>query len=251
MVMNNKLIQLFLDARHDQKLTVVEGFHALKHAVRFDAAIDKTITLNKAKLLELANKLAPDIKAWVAGNVDEVDRTIFASLSPRPPRTGVIAVAKRNQFDLEDVIVNADSRGIVWLENPADPENVGAVVRVAAATGVGAVITTGGMDSWQPAALRGSAGLHFALPVVSAGSAKPFGYNRQVIAFDPEGKNVLNQDLPDSAILVFGNERKGISRQLKTKADYVVSLPMSEHVSSLNLATSVAAAVYIQLVRND
>lgn len=248
--MNNKLIQLFQDARHDQKLTVVEGFHALKHAVRFDAAIDKTMTSNKAKLLKLANKLAPDIKAWIASNVDEVDRVVFASLSPRPPRTGVIAIAKRNQFDLDDVIVNAGSHRIVWLENPADAENVGAVVRVAAAAGIDAVITTGDMDSWQSAALRGSAGLHFALPVISTKSAKPFDYGHQVIAFDPEGKNVLNQNLPDSAILVFGNEREGISQQLKTKADYVVSLPMREHVSSLNLATSVAAAVYIQLVRN-
>ena len=45
--------------------------------------------------------------------------------------------------------------------------NMGACVRVAAAADAAGVLTTGGNDPWHPDALRGAAGLHFALPVAA------------------------------------------------------------------------------------
>jgi TrmH family RNA methyltransferase len=50
--------------------------------------------------------------------------------------------------------------------------------------------------------------------------------------------------LPDDAALVVGSERSGVSPELRRGADAVVRLPMREGVSSLNLATAVAAALY-------
>src|SRR6185312_5917713 len=83
---------------------------------------------------------------------------------PHVPRTQVLALARRPPFDA--AALHAPGGGpVVLLEDPRDRGNVGAVVRVAAAAGAAGVVTTGMHDPWDPSALRGSAGLHFALPV--------------------------------------------------------------------------------------
>jgi TrmH family RNA methyltransferase len=126
------------------------------------------------------------------------------------------------------------------LEEPRHLGNLGACVRVAAAAAAAGVLTTGPQDPWHPDALRGSAGLHFALPVHRV-RAIPAS-DRPLIALDPEGEPL--GDIPPRAILAFGTERDGLSAELLARADARVALPMAPGVSSLNLATAVAATLY-------
>ena len=65
--------------------------------------------------------------------------------------------------------------------------NLGAAIRVAAAADAAAVLTTGHNDPWHPDAIRGSAGLHFALPVARIDAA-PTTTERPLIAVDPDGE---------------------------------------------------------------
>jgi TrmH family RNA methyltransferase len=132
---------------------------------------------------------------------------------------------------------------VVLLENPAHLGNLGAVVRVAAAAGAAGVMTTGHNDPWHADALRGSAGLHFALPVhrIPGPPATP---GRQLIALDPEGDPLDPAAMPTTAILAFGTERHGLSDALLARADRRIALPMAPGVSSMNLATAVAATLY-------
>ena len=64
---------------------------------------------------------------------------------------------------------------------------------------------------------------------------------RPLVAIDPEGDEVA---VPDDAVLAFGTERHGLSDALLARADLRVRIPMRAGVSSLNLATSVAAVLY-------
>jgi TrmH family RNA methyltransferase len=132
----------------------------------------------------------------------------------------------------------------VLLEAPARLGNIGAVVRVAAAAGAAAVLTTGPHDPWHPAALRGSAGLHFALPVAQI-EALPPGGARPLWAIDPDGEPVRPGTIPDRAILAFGSERRGLSAALLAAADRRVAIPMRAGVSSLNLGSAVAVILYL------
>ena len=68
--------------------------------------------------------------------------------------------------------------------------------------------------------------------------------DRPLIAVDTRGETVHPRELPARAILAFGTERHGLSEALLTQAHASVSLPMRPGVSSLNLATSVAALLY-------
>ena len=122
--------------------------------------------------------------------------------------------------------------------------NMGACVRVAAAADAAGVLTTGPNDPWHPDALRGAAGLHFALPVAGVGELPPS--DRPLVAIDPGGEDLRPAELPPRAILAFGTERYGLSDGLLERADARLGIPMRPGVSSLNLATAVAAVLFAQ-----
>ena len=214
---------------------VLEGFHAVKHAVRFGASFVSVATVDLAEVALYCARLAPDVEERLVGLAEEIPEDVFAQLVPRPPHTGIVAVARRPA-----VAALRDGAPAVVLEDPQDLGNVGACVRVAAAAGAGGVVVSGRKDPWSAEALRGSAGLHFALPVLHGDP--PDG--RPLVAFDPEGEAFDPATLERDALLAFGTERDGLTGELKARADRVVALPMAPGVSSLNLATSVAAALY-------
>ena len=102
------------------------------------------------------------------------------------------------------------------------------------------------MDHARPGlAGRGAAGLHYALPVARIGSEEELdGAPRPLLALDPDGEELDPRALPPRAILAFGTERDGISPGLAERADGLLRIPMRPGVSSLNLATSVAAVLF-------
>jgi len=131
----------------------------------------------------------------------------------------------------------------VLLEDPRHRGNFGAVVRVAAAAQAAGVLSTGAQDPWNPVVVRGAAGLQFAVPVAALDSL-PEPVDRALVALDVDGDEFDPGAVPGRAILAFGSERAGLSADLRERADMRLRLPMREGVSSLNLATTVAAVLY-------
>jgi RNA methyltransferase, TrmH family len=232
----------FRTARRDPELTVVEGFHALKHALRFGAELVEAVAVEPDSLEEMAGDLAPDLAGQLAGRVEAVDKETLAGLVPLVPHTGVVAIARRPQVDLAAALADPAPAPAVLLEQPRNMGNIGACIRVAAAAGAAALITTGENDPWHPDAVRGAAGLQFALPVAAV-EALPQS-DRPLLAIDPDGEELAPERLPARAVLAFGTERHGLSGEVFERADARVSIPMREGVSSLNLATSVAIVLF-------
>lgn len=208
---------------------LLEGLHAVKHALRFaPALVEKVQVADLDSARELVWRLAPDVA---------VELLARAVVAPVTHPTGVQAQARRPDPDRR---VLSDRRApLVLLDSPRHPGNAGAGVRVAAAAGACGVALTGQLDPWHPAVLRGSAGLHFALPVLSIAASEVAG---PVWVLDPDGDPLGH--IPDDAVLVVGSERDGVGAELRARADRVVALPMRPGVSSLNLATATAAALY-------
>jgi TrmH family RNA methyltransferase len=236
------LIERFVGARSDPEKVVLEGFHALKHALRFGADIEQACVADLDKLGTLARSLAPDLEARMRAITQPVSSSAFNALAPVPPATGVIAIARRPQVDLRRVLEGSGLAPVVLLEAPANLNNLGAVVRVAAAAGATAVLATGTHDPWHPSAVRAAAGLQFAIPVARVGQAPPT--EGPMVAVDPEGEPLCPGAIPDQALLAFGAERHGLSRELLAAADRRLAIPMRPGVSSLNLASAVAVALY-------
>lgn len=237
------LIGIFRRARHDPTRAVLEGFHPIKHAIRFGAEIEHACASDESALQALTRRLAPDVEPALHELVRYVPPAVFAEMAPVPPETGIIAIARRPEVDAGAILESTGAAPVVFLERPTHLGNLGAAVRVAAAAGAAAVLTTGPQDPWHPTALRGSAGLHFALPVVRIDAA-PTSSGRPLLALHPEGECLRPDMLPDDAILAFGSERWGLSDALLGVARRRIALPMRPGVSSLNLASAVAATLY-------
>ncbi|MCH7620819.1 MAG: rRNA methyltransferase [Chloroflexi bacterium] len=236
------LVERFRGARSDPSLALLEGFHPIKHAIRFGAELMEVVCLNVAELARLTANHAPDIAGALDGQVTEVSADVFEELAPLAPPTGVIAIARRPTVSLTELLNNPALSPVVLLERPRNLGNIGAAVRVAAAAGAAGVLTIGTQDPWHPAALIGGAGLQFALPVTRT-AALPV-CDRPLVVIDPGGDPLPECSIPARAILAFGAERAGLSSQLMATAERRVSIPMSAGVSSLNLATAVAVVLY-------
>jgi RNA methyltransferase, TrmH family len=221
---------------------VLEGFHALKHALRFGADLEEAYASDPEGLLTLATRLAPDIALRLRELVHPIAPALFEQLAPAPPETRVIALARRPRFDLQELFRQPAAAPVVLLEQPSHLGNLGAVVRVAAAASAAAVLTTGRQDPWHPAALRGAAGLHFALPVARIETLPES--DRPLIAVDPGGEPIRAGTLAGDAVYAFGSERRGLGDALLERAERRIAIPMRAGVSSLNLATAVAVVLY-------
>jgi RNA methyltransferase, TrmH family len=221
------------------RTVLLDGFHPVKHALRFGADVPLVVTADRAGMLALAGSLAPDLADRLGEAAVETDERTLRGLTGTRQHTNVAALARRPAP--EPAPATAPT---VLLIEPRHLGNVGAVVRVAAGLGAAAVLTTGTVDPWHPDAIRGSAGLHFAVPTRRIDDGELARLPGPLLAVDPAGRDAREQCIPAGAVLAFGSERVGVPAGIRRRADAVLAIPMRPGVSSYNLATSVAMLLY-------
>lgn len=223
---------------------LIDGFHALKHTLRFGGDVRLVLTTDRAALAALAADLADDVAHAVTAAAVEVPPTVLRELVARAHPTGVAALAIRPSAAsvLDTLRATPRPAPVVVLDNPRNLGNIGAVVRLAAGFGATGVITTGDIDPWHPNVVRAGAGLHFATAVARLGVPElPDG---PLYVLDPEGEDIRSVTIPDDALLTFGSERHGVSAELRARATRLLAIPMRPQVSSFNLATSVGMGLF-------
>src|SRR5438477_401728 len=183
-------------AVHDQRQHILaRGCRAPATARRSDAGQPDRHTA----------ELAADVQPRVRALARAVAPAVFAQLAPWAPSTGVISLAQRPALELAPVLADPRPAPLVLLEDPRDLGNIGACVRVAAAVDAAGVLTGGGHDPWPADALRGSAGLHYALPVLRVDIRRALASGaRPLLAVDPGGDPIAPDALPPRAPLAFG-----------------------------------------------
>ena len=241
---DGSLIPRFRRARRDPELAVLEGFHALKHALRFDAPLLEVVVSDEASLERLAGALAPDLSARLRALAQPVEPAVFAQLAPLPPPTGVIALAERRAGD-PAAGARRPARGAGDpARGPARPRQHG---RLRARRRRGRRRRRAHHRQPRPLASRRAARRGGAALRAAGRPARPSSLaelDRPLLAIDPEGEPLDPAALPARAVLAFGTERYGLSDELTARADARISIPMRAGVSSLNLATSVAAVLF-------
>jgi len=139
--------------------------------------------------------------------------------------------------------------GTVFLEGVQDPANVGAIIRSAAAFGIGRVVLDQACaDPWSPRALRAGMGGHFALDIVETkdlGAALD-AFRGTVAATVPRGGAAPG---PADA-WVFGAEGRGLSEETLRRAKVKVTIPMAAGTESLNVAAAAAICLYQSFSRS-
>jgi RNA methyltransferase, TrmH family len=237
----SSLSQYYLSSRRDNSLVVLEGFHAIKHALLFGVSLSNIHTCEKPQILKACRQLSPDLLPKIEDVLVEIDRQEFNILSPNYIKTGIISTANKPNYTLEQIKNN--SGFIVYLDHVRNLKNLGSIVRLCAARGVAGIVYSGTLDAWNPECVSVARGLQFAVPIVRVDEFPPFD-ERPAVCFDERGDDFTNVKFDLNSVLVFGSERSGISGHIKAIADEIVRIPMNKCVSSLNLATSVGIAIY-------
>ena len=128
-----------------------------------------------------------------------------------------------------------------------DPENVGAVLRTAAALGVERVVLTREAASpWHPKALRAGGTAAFRLELRRAGPLAELATVQPLLALSAEGTPIDQARFPSDFLLLPGSEGSGLPASLRGQA---LSIPMAGGSESLNAAAATAIALYVWSTR--
>jgi len=230
------------------------GIHAVKEALEAQRPIDR-IAIAKGRqdtrieeIVQLARKQGVSVRFEERSQIDRV--------AGSKDHQGVVAIAAaRAAATLDDILALANAspglRGlIVLLDGVEDPHNLGAIVRTALASGAhGVVIPERRAAGITDAVSRASAGALAHLPVAKVTNLvrameelKQAGY--WLVGLDEESeKSYTELDYTSPTGIVLGSEGKGLHELTRKRCDFVVSLPTTGPVKSLNV--SVAAGVVL------
>lgn len=172
-------------------------------------------------------------------------------LANRGVHNGVVAeIADAEYADFDDVVEREGTSFILILDGITDPQNLGAILRVADGFGVHLVVLpeheSVGLTS---VAVKTSAGATAWVPVAQVTNLsraietlRKRGYWVYAAAADGEGPEAI--DFRGNVALVLGSEGKGIRRNVLEHCDRTVTIPMRGHLDSLNVATAAAVLCY-------
>ena len=168
---------------------------------------------------------------------------------------GVIAQSAPYSYaEVSDILENASSKGespfIVILDGIEDPHNLGAIMRSAEGAGAhGVIIPKRRAAELTDTAVKASAGAAEYMPCARVTNiARTIDELKEkgvwIWGCDMGGENYSDADLSGGIALVIGNEGKGISRIVREKCDFTVSIPMRGRIESLNASNAAAVLMY-------
>lgn len=184
-----------------------------------------------------------------------VDKTALDRLADGGVHQGVIAYISPYKYcDVEFIIESARKKNedpfIIILDGIEDPHNLGAMIRTADGAGVhGIIIAKRRAVGITDTVIKASAGAVEYVPVAKVSNIaqtidklKDMGV--WIGACDMDGEDYYSVNLKGSFALVIGSEGQGISRLVKEKCDYILSIPMAGKISSLNASNAAAILMY-------
>lgn len=246
----------FRDREIDEN--VVSGRNAVKELLSSGRDIEKMYIQSgdREGSLNLLIGIASERKIPIV----EVERSKLDSLSYGERHQGVVAIAaERNYYSIDEILDYAAQRSepplLVILDGVEDPHNLGAIIRSAECLGAHGVIIP----------KRRSVGLTTTVAKASAGAIEHMRVAKVtniamtidelkerglwIYAADMGESRYYETDMTGPVALVMGSEGFGISRLVKEKCDFIVSIPMCGDVNSMNV--SCAAAVILADVRRQ
>lgn len=237
----------------------IEGRNAVIEAYRSGKTIDKLYVLDGCQdgpvmtIKREAKKCGTVVKY--------VDNKRLDFMSETGKHQGVIAVvAAYDYVDVDEILKNANDKGeapfIFVLDGIEDPHNLGAIIRTAHQAGAhGVIIPKDRAVGLTATVARTSAGALNYIPVAKVTNlARTMDELKDkglwFACADMDGELMYKQNLTGAIGIVIGNEGDGVSRLVREKCDFRVSIPMKGQIDSLNASVAAGVLAY-EVVRQN
>jgi 23S rRNA (guanosine2251-2'-O)-methyltransferase len=220
---------------------IVYGRNPVREALRGRRAVTRVWATEHASREPWLSEAGPEI----------VDDTALEALCGSPDHQGVCAEAGSYPYaDALDLLAAEDAL-VVCLDEVQDPQNLGAVCRVAECAGAAGVVI-GERRSAQvtPAVCKASAGAVEHLDVARVRNIADYlaaAKERGAWVYGAAAGGATPYDQPDyrgRVVLVLGSEEKGLRPRVADACDALVALPIRGRIESLNVSAAAAALMY-------
>lgn len=228
-----KEIKSLSDKKFRDRLNVfvIEGIKPVKEALSLGLKFHSIVCTQKGE----------QAISGIENQIELVTDDIFCYISEEKTPQGVLAVV----YKPENNLISPNGNCLL-LDGVADPSNVGAIIRTAAASGYNYVYMTDECaDAYSNKAVRSSMTGVFRVKVMRAPIEKLLEViNVPIWVADMNGQDIQSVKTEGALCLVIGNEGKGVSNTVREKANFTVSIPMENGVESLNAAVSAGILMY-------
>lgn len=232
---------------------LIIGRNAVSEALKSGRAIDTLLVSRGERMGSVGQIIAKCRETGVV--VKEVDRKKLDLICSGAAHQGVAAYAASHEYaSVDDIFALAEERGekpfIIICDELEDPHNLGAIIRTAEAAGAhGVIIPKRRNASLSYVVGKASAGAVEYVPVARvANIAQTIDELKErgvwFYAADMDGEDWCCVDYDGGVGLVIGSEGKGISRLVKEKCDFTVSMPMKGKINSLNASVAAGILMY-------
>ncbi len=224
---------------------LVVGRNAVSELIKTGSPVDKILVSGRegsiVAIIAEAKKRGITV---VDSTVESLDR-----LARGEHHQGIAAmVAEKEYCTVEDILAIASERGekplIVVCDGIEDPHNLGAVIRCAECCGAhGVIIPERRACGLTPAVSKASAGAIMHMAVAKVGNIaqtidKLKDSGVWTFAAEAGGADFFETDFNLACAIVLGGEDSGVSRLVKEKCDFTISIPMYGSINSLNVSTA-------------
>lgn len=242
-------------------MEVLYGLHPVEEALRAGRRrFDHVLVANERHDARLERLVAQCREAGV--RVRQENREQLTLMAKTPTHQGVVAFVRPQEFLTIEDLFEPDpaaktgsavhrARLILALDGVEDPQNLGALLRVADGAGVdGVVLTERRSAPLSPVAVKASAGaaehLRIARVVNLVRALEELKrHNLWIIGLDERGESDYDRfDLTGDCVLVLGREGAGLHDLVRRTCDHLLRIPMAGGVSSLNVSAAGAVVLY-------
>lgn len=175
-------------------------------------------------------------------------QNLFNGISNVENSQGILALVRFQQNMVESV---PEEGVLIYLDGIQDPGNMGTIIRSADAFGIrGVVLGAHSVDPYNPKVVRATMGSVFRVPIYSTYKEEevdPLNWKkkRRVIAAELDNSISLNKvEFRQDDIIVIGNEGKGVSEEVLSRASLRMIIPMSGNAESLNAGVAASIIMY-------
>lgn len=176
---------------------------------------------------------------------------IFEQMADTSSPQGILALVRKKECCLEEILEKSDCPFFMMVENLQDPGNLGTILRTGEGAGITALIMSKGtVDIYSPKVTRSTMGSIFRVPflyVEDMIQTISLLKNRQILVYAAHLEGSVPYDSPDyrqPAAILIGNEGNGLQEDTAAACSRRVRIPMEGKVESLNAAMSAGIFMY-------